>query len=62
MALEEDRVRIPTVRILKPGTFAEFRQWRAENMNIGPGQVKVPVVLLDDASRKWILEMVVGEL
>ena len=61
-ALEGEKVRAPSVRILSPGTFAAFRQWKAEKMSIGPGQVKVPVILADEASRKWILERVVGEL
>ena len=61
MALRDVEVRLPSVRLLRPGTFAAFRQWKAERMSIGPGQVKVPVILADEASRKWILERVVGE-
>lgn len=62
IALQDAKVRLPSVRILKSGTFAAFRQWKAESMNVGPGQLKVPVVLLAESSRKWILEWVVGEL
>ena len=54
--------RVPSVRLLSPGTFAAFRQVKAEKMSIGPGQVNVPAVLVDEASRKWMLERVVGEL
>ena len=52
----------PTVPIVQPGTFAAYRQWRAEKMNVGPGQVKIPIVLLDETSREWIMERVTGEL
>ena len=62
MVLEDAKVCIPSVRLLSPGTFAAFRQWKAEKMSIGPGQVKVPAVLVNEASRKWMLQSVVGEL
>lgn len=60
--LKDTRVRLPTVRIVRSGTFSEYRQWRAEKVNVGPGQLKVPVVLVDETSKEWILERVVGEL
>lgn len=31
-------------------------------MDVGPGQVKVPVVLVEDAAREWVVKRVVGEL
>ncbi|KAH7927991.1 hypothetical protein BV22DRAFT_1005817, partial [Leucogyrophana mollusca] len=52
----------PTIRILKPGTFAEFRQRKVELTNSGAGQIKVPVVLSDEPTQKWLLERVVEEL
>ena len=61
-ALELGHIRIPTIRIVKPGTFAEYRQWKGENANIAPGQIKVPLILLNPAVQEWILERVVQEL
>ncbi|KAI9458738.1 GH3 auxin-responsive promoter [Boletus coccyginus] len=54
--------RLPTIRVVKPGTFMEYRRWRAEKMKVGLVQVKVPVVLLHPESREWILERVTQEL
>ncbi|KAF9231635.1 hypothetical protein BU15DRAFT_68166 [Melanogaster broomeanus] len=45
-----------------PGTFMEYRRWRGEQMNVGAGQIKVPVVLSDSAAQEWIVERVVQEL
>ncbi|KAF9234048.1 GH3 auxin-responsive promoter [Melanogaster broomeanus] len=52
----------PTIRIVKPGTFMEYRRWRGEQMNVGAGQIKVPVVLSDSAAQEWVVERVVQEL
>ncbi|KAH7918900.1 hypothetical protein BV22DRAFT_1134237 [Leucogyrophana mollusca] len=52
----------PSVRIVKPGTFRDFRQWKVEMTGSGVGQTKVPTVLLDDAAKEWALERVVQEL
>ena len=56
------RLRQPTIRIVKPGTFSEYRQWRGERLNTGIGQIKVPVVMVDLASIEWMEERVVKEL
>lgn len=34
--------RLPTIRVVEPGTFMEYRRWRGEKMKIGLGQVKAP--------------------
>ncbi|KAH7927996.1 hypothetical protein BV22DRAFT_1031156 [Leucogyrophana mollusca] len=52
----------PSIRILKPGTFAEFRQRKVELANSGAGQMKVPVVLSDEPAQKWLFERVMEEL
>ncbi|KAF8839600.1 hypothetical protein BDN67DRAFT_969812 [Paxillus ammoniavirescens] len=52
----------PTIRIVKPGTFMDYRRWRSEKMDLVAGQIKVPVVLLDCATQEWILERVISEL
>ncbi|KAI6123387.1 GH3 auxin-responsive promoter [Pisolithus croceorrhizus] len=56
------RMRIPTIRLLEPGTFGEYRQWRIEINDSGAGQSKVPVLMWDDAAREWMLARVRREL
>ena len=51
----------PTIRIVKPGTFANYRRWQGEKLNTGIGQVKVPVLMVDPASLEWLEERVVNE-
>ncbi|KAH7918154.1 hypothetical protein BV22DRAFT_1134818 [Leucogyrophana mollusca] len=61
-ALDDGRVGPPTVRILNPGTFREFREWKIGLANSGVGQMKVPVVLSDETAVRWVLERVVQEI
>ncbi|KAN0093413.1 GH3 auxin-responsive promoter [Tylopilus felleus] len=60
--LQRGETCIPTIRIVKPGTFMEYRRRKGERMKIGLGQIKVPVVLLGAESHEWILERVTHEL
>ncbi|KAI6119507.1 GH3 auxin-responsive promoter [Pisolithus thermaeus] len=55
-------IRLPTIRIVKPGTFAEYRLWRGESMDAGVGQIKVPIVMLNEEQQEWIAERVIVEL
>ncbi|KAL4066057.1 GH3 auxin-responsive promoter [Scleroderma citrinum] len=55
-------LRLPTIRILKHGTFMEYRQWRGESMNVGVNQLKVPVVMWDPNALAWLIERVVREV
>ncbi|KAG6332157.1 hypothetical protein ID866_6929 [Astraeus odoratus] len=52
----------PTIRVLKQGTFREYRQWRVEVIKSGSGQVKVPVVMWDKTAMEWVTERVEKEL
>ena len=61
-AFDTGRLRQPTVRIVKPGTFSDYRRWRGERLNTGIGQIKIPVVMVDPASIEWLEERVVKEL
>ncbi|KAF9221101.1 hypothetical protein BS17DRAFT_768874 [Gyrodon lividus] len=61
-ALEHGQTRLPTIRMVEPGTFMDYRRWRGEKMNVGAGQIKVPVVLSDCAAQEWIAERVIQEL
>ncbi|KIM56344.1 hypothetical protein SCLCIDRAFT_1220376 [Scleroderma citrinum Foug A] len=62
LAFDAGRLRMPTIRIVKPGTFADYRRWRGEKLNTGVGQIKVPVVMVDPNSIEWVTERVVTEL
>jgi auxin responsive GH3 family protein len=46
---------------VKLGTFMDYRRWKGEKMNVGTGQIKVPVVLLDCAGQEWVAKRVVKE-
>ncbi|KAI5986935.1 GH3 auxin-responsive promoter, partial [Pisolithus albus] len=61
-AFDPQRMQIPTIRVLKRGTFAEYRQWRIGVTNSGSGQTKVPVLLWDKAAQEWMLAHVQREL
>ncbi|KAG9312101.1 GH3 auxin-responsive promoter [Chiua virens] len=56
------RMSLPTIRIVRPGTFTEYRHWKAEIANVGSGQIKVPPVLHQPNEQDWIVERVVQEL
>ncbi|KAH7924386.1 hypothetical protein BV22DRAFT_1035202 [Leucogyrophana mollusca] len=60
--IDHGRVGPSTIRILKPGTFKDFRGWKIGLTNSGVGQVKVPVVLKDEKAVRWFLERVVQEM
>jgi len=52
----------PTIRILKPGTFKEYRHWKAETSGINSGQIKVPTMVTDPATCGWLAKRVVLEI
>ncbi|KAF8836519.1 hypothetical protein BDN67DRAFT_911028 [Paxillus ammoniavirescens] len=60
--LDQGHTRLPTIRIVKPGTFMEYRRRRGEKVGVGAGQTKIPVVLLESAAQEWIRERVVQEI
>ncbi|KAI6129067.1 GH3 auxin-responsive promoter [Pisolithus croceorrhizus] len=62
IAFDADELGLPTIRIVKPGTFPDYRRWRGESMKFGVGQIKVPVVLSDPKAQEWIEERVMVEL
>ena len=61
-ALNAGRLCLPMIRIVKPGTFSNYRQWRGGKLDNGVGQIKVPVVMMDPASLEWVEERIVKEL
>jgi len=58
----ENIISDPTIRILKPGTFKEYRHWKAETSGINSGQIKVPTMLTDPATCGWLAKRVVLEV
>ncbi|KAI6151127.1 GH3 auxin-responsive promoter [Pisolithus tinctorius] len=62
IAFDADEFGLPTIRIVKPGTFADYRRWRGESLNVGVGQTKLPVVLTDPKAQEWMAKRVVTEL
>jgi len=52
----------PTIRILKPGTFKDYRQWKGDTRGISSGQMKVPTMLVDPVTIDWLADRVVLEL
>ncbi|KAH7884909.1 GH3 auxin-responsive promoter [Phlebopus sp. FC_14] len=62
LSLDRGKFRKPSINIVQPGTFREFRQRKLETGGSSLGQIKIPVVLTDEASIEWILTKVVKEL
>jgi GH3 auxin-responsive promoter len=52
----------PTIRILKPRTFKEYRQWKGDRSGISSGQIKVPTMLTDPVTIDWLAKRVVLEV
>ncbi|KAG2064565.1 hypothetical protein BDR04DRAFT_1084243 [Suillus decipiens] len=61
-AFWQGRARKPTIRLMKKGTFREYRKQKCEKTNISTGQVKVPIVLHDATFKEWLLQKVIMEL
>ncbi|KAF8888221.1 GH3 auxin-responsive promoter [Infundibulicybe gibba] len=52
----------PSVRVLAPGTFSEYRSWRIGLLGSGSGQMKIPTIIHDPETRDWLVGRVVREL
>ena len=61
-ALERGLLGKPSIRVVKRGTFSEFRQLKFDEGARNPGQVKVPVVLPKVEYVTWFSNQVVKEL
>ncbi|KAF9223196.1 hypothetical protein BS17DRAFT_802680 [Gyrodon lividus] len=60
--LELQIIGSPTIRILEPGTFRDYRRLKIEATNTGSGQMKVPVVMWDQTVQEWMLQRVEREV
>ena len=61
-AFDAGQLRLPTIRIVKPGTFRDYRRYRGEQLNTPVGQTKVPVVVTNPDVLAWLEERVAKEL
>ncbi|EIW76602.1 hypothetical protein CONPUDRAFT_63859 [Coniophora puteana RWD-64-598 SS2] len=52
----------PSIRILSPGSFAEFRAWKGAANGTGSSQIKVPLILVDPKSQEFLLSRVIDEV
>ena len=59
---ENELLRKPTIRLVRPGTFSDFRQLKLDEGSNNLGQVKVPVVLPKAEYVTWFSNRVVDEL
>ncbi|KAI6033656.1 hypothetical protein BKA83DRAFT_4179267, partial [Pisolithus microcarpus] len=49
------KIGVPAVRVLRPGTFGDFREWKIRTSGgAAAGQVKAPVVVWDEGCRMWL--------
>ncbi|KAF8443870.1 GH3 auxin-responsive promoter-domain-containing protein [Boletus edulis BED1] len=56
--MNSKRLASPTIHILKPGTFREYRALKIKAAITGTGQIKVPTVLWDHEIQEWMLQRV----
>ena len=61
-AFDAGQLSLPTIRIVKPGTFRDYRRYRGEQLNTPVGQTKVPVVVTNPDVLAWLEERVAKEL
>ncbi|KAH7884875.1 GH3 auxin-responsive promoter-domain-containing protein [Phlebopus sp. FC_14] len=59
----DNKLRKPTIRIVKPGTFMEMRRWKANRgSGLSIGLIKTPLVFSDELTKEWIEKRVVQEI
>ncbi|KAI6106200.1 GH3 auxin-responsive promoter [Pisolithus croceorrhizus] len=56
------KIGVPCVRVVRPGTFGDFREWKVRTKGAASGQVKVPVVIWGDTDRAWLEERVMYDI
>lgn len=52
----------PTIRIVAPGTFKAYREWKTQKSGFPVGQVKVPTTIVDVETRQWMAKRVSVEI
>ncbi|KAI6141045.1 GH3 auxin-responsive promoter [Pisolithus tinctorius] len=56
------KIGVPCVRVVRPGTFGEYRGWKVATKGAAAGQVKVAVVIWVEADRAWLEERVMYDI
>ncbi|KAH7886704.1 GH3 auxin-responsive promoter [Phlebopus sp. FC_14] len=59
--IDMNKMGLPTICIVEHGTFAECRHKRVESTGVSLTQVKIPVILNDEALLGWLLQRKVHE-
>ncbi|EIW81574.1 hypothetical protein CONPUDRAFT_154107 [Coniophora puteana RWD-64-598 SS2] len=50
----------PSIRLLAPGTFREFKTWKGNVTGAGATQIKLPIIMLNQKDHEFLLEKVIG--
>ncbi|KAI6033477.1 GH3 auxin-responsive promoter [Pisolithus microcarpus] len=48
------KIGVPCVRVVRPGTFGDFREWKVRTKGGASGQIKVPIVIWSETDRAWL--------
>ncbi|KAI5985503.1 GH3 auxin-responsive promoter-domain-containing protein [Pisolithus albus] len=48
------KIGVPCVRVVRPGTFGDYREWKVRTKGGASGQVKVPIVIWSETDREWL--------
>jgi len=51
-----------TIRVVAPGTFKAYREWKIETSGISLFQIKVPVTVADTETKDWVVRRVIFEV
>ncbi|KAI8820286.1 GH3 auxin-responsive promoter [Fimicolochytrium jonesii] len=60
--LASGKLGLPTIRLLAPGTFRDYRDIKVRESKSGWGQIKIPAAVYDERTKEFLLERVVAEL
>lgn len=55
------KIGTPVVRVVRRGTFGEYREWKVRKDNIAAGQIKVPTVVFNHEVLEFLEERVTEE-
>lgn len=55
------KIGTPVIRVVRQGTFGEYREWKVRKDNIAAGQIKVPTVVFNHEVLEFLEERVIEE-
>ncbi|KAI6042179.1 GH3 auxin-responsive promoter [Pisolithus marmoratus] len=56
------KIGVPCVRVVRPGTFGNLREWKVRTKGAASGQVKVPVMVLGETDCAWLEERIMYDI